>query len=165
MKVKVNIQTKAIISERGMGHQWRYKWKWKWTFKRKEKRINSNENENVFLEGLKETLFLALLKSLRTCWMLDKNVNLKHESCLHFNNWCLEMLRVFEKWKLESALTFPSMSSNLRSETGSGSSEIWELGKEKSFLRRGMIVPISKILRSYQIHATRKVGQLQTKFI
>ena len=45
-----------------------------------------NENENVFLEGLKETLFLALLKSLRTCWMLDKNVNLKHESCLHFNN-------------------------------------------------------------------------------
>ena len=101
----------------------------------------------------------------RLAWLRNRKCQLKHESCLHFNNWCLEMLRVFEKWKLESALTFPSMSSNLRSETGSGSSEIWELGKEKSFLRRGMIVPISKILRSYQIHATRKVGQLQTKFI
>ena len=68
--------------------------------------------------------------------------------------------QVFEKWKLESALTFPPpLSANLSSETGfwlSGKVENL-LEKEKSSQERRMIMP-----KYHEDLVLTKVWQLQT---
>ena len=55
----------------------------------------------------------------RLACLRNRKCQLKHESCLHFNNWCLEMFQVFEKWKLEDPWHFLQFCEAREAEVGS----------------------------------------------